>query len=142
MSLITDWRSAVQTHLETQLGSDTVEVVAGERDGRSGRERGLVCVWFPGWQVIERDTSLAQPTLLIRYFPSKAAPTVSKKSVPEDPSPVEDAVMALVAAFPRASQVGGFFVGNLGCRLTSCTADYDNWRAEATLTAYTILEAA
>lgn len=141
MSLVSDWRAAVQEHLATSFPRATV--VGGERtEGVSKREKDLICVWFPGWNVIESDTTLAQPTLLIRMFPKKSP--LDRRSVPDDPQPLEDAAMELVRAFPRATQVGGFFVANLSCRLTTCVPDYapENWQVNATLLAYTILEAA
>lgn len=133
--MIAGWAAAVVTHLGSTLTG--VDVEHGEMDGVQ-RDRDVVAVWAPGWDEISRDTTLAQPTLALRYFPSRSKQP--SESVPPDPSPLEDAMDTLLAAFDRASQAPGFFVAGLSCRLTQLRPSYDPslWRVDGTLLAYTL----
>lgn len=138
--MISGWREGVVSFLTTEFAD--AEVVSGERDGRWQGESDLIAVWWPGWEQLTRDVMLAAPTLTLRYFPA-----VSKQpttDTPADPSALEDAADALIAAFDRASQAVGFFTANLSCRLASLRADYrpDVWRLEGSLIAYTLSEGA
>lgn len=140
--MITEWRQGVVTYLADLFEYD--EVVAGppEQDTVWRGESARLAVWAPGWDEISRDISLAAPTLTVRYSP--ALSKQPEPASPRDPSPIEDAMDALLAAFDRASQAPGFFTTNLSCRLTKLVPNYDPaiWRVEATLLAYTLGAAA
>lgn len=137
--MIAEWASAVVSYLDSELAAADVE--HGEMDGVQ-RDRDVIAVWAPGWDEISRDVALAQPTLSLRYFPSRSKQP--SDTVPPDPSPLEQAMDALLAAFDRASQAPGFFVDGLSCRLTTIRPDYrpELWRVDATLLAYTLGSAA
>jgi hypothetical protein len=134
--MINAWRTGVFDYLTTQF--DAADVVAGERDGVWRGDNDLIAVWWPGWDERSRDISLAQPTLTLRYFPA-----ISKQPQPEtpvDPSPLEEAADALLAAFPRDKQGANVFATNVACRITSIRPNYDPaiWRLDATMVAYTL----
>lgn len=140
--MIHEWRQAVVTKLADAF--DGCDVRAGERDGvwRGPDDRDLIVVFWPGWEEITRDVSLAQPTLTVRLFPHRSKQPA--EDTPADPSPLEQAADQLLAFFDRASQAPGFFVEGLSCRVTSIAPDYrpEMWRVEAKLQAYTLGAAA
>ncbi len=134
--MIHAWREGVFEYLTTTF--DDADVVAGERDGVWRGEKDLIALWWPGWDERSRDISLAQPTLTLRYFPA-----LSKQPSPDspsDPSPLEEAADALLAAFPRDKQGANVFAANVACRITSIRPNYDPavWRIDATMIAYTL----
>lgn len=132
---IDDWHAAVVTYLGTALND--VEVEGAEMEGVQ-RDRDVVAVWWPGWDELPRDTSLAQPTLSLRWFPARSKlPTTDE---PANGQPLRQAADALLTAFDRASQVPGFFVDGLACRLTRLRPDYraDTWWLDGTLLAYSL----
>lgn len=137
--MIHEWRQAVHSYLAATFTEADVE--SGEQDGVQ-RERDLIAVWWPGWDEIARDISLAAPTLQLRYFLARSK--MPAETSPADPSPLEQAADALLAAFDRASQAPGFFVTGLSCRITTIRPVYDAelWRVDATLLAYTLGAAA
>jgi len=139
---ITEWRLAVMNHLRATF-PHPAEIDGRPRDDVvSRRDNDLVCVWWPGWQVIERDTTLAQPRLQIRAWPGRSR--LKAPAQTDEGTSLEELGMKLLLAFPRSTQAGGFFVPNLACRLIRAVPDYsDNvYRVEAELLAYTILEGA
>lgn len=134
---MTGWVDGVVEKLGDELGG-TVVVVAGERDKAWRDDRDLVCVWWPGWDELSRDTALAQPQLTLRYFPKRSVQPADQ--TPVDPSPLTDAADVLLGYFTRATEGVGFFTSGLACRLTSLRPSYakDVWRVEGTLVAYTL----
>lgn len=133
--MIHEWRQAVHDYLATQF-SDAA-VLSGSQDGVV-RDVDTIVVFWPGWDVLQRDIALATPTLTVRYFPARSKQPSA--TIPPDPSEIEAAADALIGAFDRASQGVGFFAANLSCRLSSMRPNYDPavWRVEATLTAYAL----
>lgn len=136
--MIDEWAAAVIAYVGNELDVETED---GEMDGVQ-RDRAVVAVWWPGWDELSRDTALAQPTLSLRYFPAR-----SKLPTGDDPAtgqPLRQAADALLAAFGRETQVEGFFVPGLACRLTSLRPDYraDVWRLDGSLLAYALGAAA
>lgn len=140
MSLdISTLRAAVVTYLEGVLTG--VSVVPGELRGVN-RGPTAACVFWPGYDVAASDLSLVLPTLTVRYLPSRSkAPATS---TPPDPSPVELAGQALIDAFPRSTQVGGYFLENTSVRLARTIPNYDPdlWHCDGILTAWTFVGSA
>jgi hypothetical protein len=140
--VIAAWRAGVAAYLVEQFPD--AEVLSGQpdKDGVS-RDKDAIFVWWPGpWQVLQRDISLAGPTLSLRYYPARSKqPT---PVVPPDPGALEAAADALVAVFDRSTQAADVFAENVACYLSQITPNYapDLWRVEATLTAYTLGAAA
>jgi hypothetical protein len=134
--VINEWREGVRVYLNDTFTN--VEVVSGERDGVWRGETDLITVWWPGWDEIARDITLAAPQLIIRWFPNRSV--VVAPDAPADPTDLEKAADALIDAFDRTSEQVGFFVPDLSCRLTSVKPNYDTslWRVEATLLAFTV----
>lgn len=131
---ITQWRSAVQAYLDEQFRD--AEVVGGHRDGLNQRNKDLIAVWWPGWDELARDVSLATPTLTIRYFPTKSK--LPRSETPRDPSALEEAAVGLMLAMRDKRGVGDF-VEKLSCRISRIVpVDLpDQWYVEATLASYT-----
>lgn len=129
-------------HLKSQF--PRAQVVSGKEDAEapSQRRKNHIAVFWPGYEVESRSTSLARPTLVIWFSPpfSKAP----SGSAPRDPAPLEEAGDQLIAAFPRSTQAGGFFQPNVSCRLVRIVPNDspDVWRVEATLEGYTLTAAA
>lgn len=140
---LTDWREAVMAHLRENGFPAPARVEGRPRDDNaSHRDHDLVCVWWPGWDTIERDLSLAQPRLMVRAWPGRSK--LSKPTQTDDPAPLERIAMRLMLALPRSTQEAGFFVENLSCRIRNVVPSYEDdvYRVEAELIAYTILETA
>lgn len=134
-NLITDWRVAVQAWLVTSFpGAD---VAGGEQDGVNRGPKPLIVVWHPGWPVLPKDLSLATPTLLIRYFPTRSKQVST--TVPHDPSDLEQAEVDVMVAF-KEKRKGGDFVTNLACFISSATPNYapDKWYVQFTLQAISL----
>lgn len=133
-TFISDWREAVEAYLRTQFRD--AEVVGGSRDGVNQRSKTFIAVWWPGWEQLPRDISLATPTLTIRVFPSKSK--LPKSENPRDPSALEEAAVALMLAM-RPKQKVGDFVPSLACGISRVVpVDLpDQWYVEATVTSFT-----
>ena len=131
---ITQWRAAVEAYLADQFPK--AEVVGGSREGVNQRDKDLVAVWWPGWDELPRDITLATPTLTIRYFPSKSK--LPKRENPRDPSALEQAAAGLMLAM-RAKQKVGDFVPKLACGISRVVpVDLpEQWYVEATVTSFT-----
>jgi hypothetical protein len=132
--LITDWRKAVEAHLRTSFRDD--EVVGGSRDGVNQRNKRLIAVWWPGWEQLPRDISLASPTLMIRVFPAKSK--LPKTENPRDPEPLEEAAVEIMVAM-RPKQKVGDFVPALACGISRVVPvdTPEQWYVEATVTSFT-----
>lgn len=137
--MITEWRQGVAEYLVDTFPA--AAVLSGEQDGVV-RDKDTIIVWFPGWKVLARDIALAGPTLSLRYFPARSKQP--SPTIPPDPSPLESATDALIAAFHRGTQGAGFFTTGIACYLADATPNYrpELWRVEATLAAYALSVAA
>jgi hypothetical protein len=130
-NIITAWREAVQAYLTAQFPE--AEVLGGKRDGVS-RDKARICVWWPGWPALQRDIALANPTLLLRFFP--ALSKQPSATSPRDEAPLEQAAVDLMVAM-AAKRKAGDFVADLACYVSSCVPndDPDIWRVDATIQA-------
>lgn len=133
--MIDEWCAGVISYLVTTFPDADVE--DGEQDGVV-RDKDVIAVWWPGWDELTRDIALAQPTLSLRYFPSRSKLPTS--DAPAIGQPLRQAADALITAFDRGSQAVGFFTADLACRLASLRPNYDPavWRVDGTLIAYTL----
>lgn len=107
-------------------------------DNVSRRDNTLICVWFPGWERITRDMSLAAPTLKLNAWPGRSKVARPTQTNPGDE--LEVLSMKLLNAFPRATEVVGFFGVNLSSTVLRLTPNYDDdvYRVEGDLQGYTI----
>lgn len=136
MNVITEWRQAVQTQLETSLqgGAYAGVVVAGECDGAQHRK--LACVFAPTFETDGGNVSFARPTLIVRAWVPK--PKTPSSTVPVDPEPVEQLMIDLAACLQGiqtpslASAKDGLYAF-----VTRIRPDYEDWGVEATLQAWT-----
>lgn len=133
-NIITDWRVATMACLQAAFPES--EVVAGEKAGVNRRADALIRVWWPGWAAVPRDIALANPMLLIRYFPTRSK---QPGDVPRDPSELEQASADIMAAFASKRKAGDL-VANLACYVKSCVPNYadDQWHVEAQLQSITL----
>lgn len=134
-NVITDWREAVQEYLAEQFPN--ADVRGGEETTVNRRPKDLICVWWPGWAAMQRDLSLANPTLLIRYFPRRSMQPNTE--TPVDQSQLEQAAIDLALAFEPMRKAGDF-VENLACYLRDMKPSpaTDRWCVDGTLQAYTL----
>jgi hypothetical protein len=134
-NLITDWRVAVQEHLATSFPD--ADVRGGEEISVNRRDKALICVWWPGWSAIPRDISLANPTLMIRYFPKRSKQPQTE--TPVDQSALEQAAVDLMVAM-ESKRKAGDFVENLACYLKDVVPNpaADRWCVNAIVQAYTL----
>lgn len=136
MSLITEWRQAVQARLEGQLAD--VTVVGGPPDVSFTQNQGkqdVIHVWWPGWQAMQADIALAQPTLLIRWYPLKSKKSGSMVANPDDPTSLEDAAVRLMEAMKDVRKFDDL-VARVACyisQVTPVTAPAGSWYVEAVL---------
>lgn len=134
MSLITEWREAVQARLETQLSG--VTVVGGPPDPTFTQNQGkqpVVHVWWPGWQALQSDLAMAQPTLLVRWYPVKSHKAGTMTGNPDDPAALEDAAVQLMLAMEPVRKFGDL-VARVACYISSVapvTAPPGAWYTEA-----------
>lgn len=128
-NVLTDWRTAVMAHLDSQLQGGSFAVRAGEHDGGS-RDRKLVHVFVPS-QRTDGEVNFARPQMIVRAWIPK--PKVPKQQEPPDPEPVEQLMLDLAAALrpiiATAVPDGYFLVDEI-------EPDYEDWGVQATLTAW------
>lgn len=132
-NLITDWREAVQAHLTAAFPA--ADVRGGEERTVNRRPADLICVWWPGWPALQRDISLANPTLMIRYFPKRSRQPNSE--TPVDQSVLEQAAADLMTAMASKRKAGDF-VENLACYVSRCIPNTAAWCVDATVQAYAL----
>lgn len=129
-NLISDWRDAIVTVLEAAFPN--AEIVSGDRSGVPARE--LIAVFFDGYQRQPGRAAVAEPKLVIRYWPvSHRLPG----RTPRDPAELEQASVDLMLALEPVQAT--LAVDDLWYFMVdSVRPDYDpdEWGIEARLTGY------
>lgn len=126
MGLMTDWRNALIPELEEAFPGALV--AAGERTGVS-RDRDRINVFPGGWSRDGGRAVVANPIMLIRYWPKRSKQPAS--DVPHDPTELDDARDAMLTALrPLQATLG---VTNLWYFLVDSAEvdeDPDEWGVE------------
>jgi hypothetical protein len=133
-NIITDWRQAVMTRIDTQLQGGAFEVRAGERDGPS-RDKKLAVVFAPPVRAEGGNVNFARPILLVRAWLPK--PKQPRDASPPDPEPIEQLMIDLMTTLEPIQVLDSLASGPLYFHVTEVTPDYEDWGVQATLSGWT-----
>lgn len=132
-NVITDWREAVQEHLASVFTD--ADVRGGREDSVNRRTNDVILVWWDGWSAMQRDISLANPKLKIRYMPSLSKQPPGE--TPYDRSTLEQAA-ADVAIAMEAKRKAGDFTDGVACYISDFAMNDSQaeWYVEFTVQGY------
>lgn len=87
--MISDWRRALKSHLQTAYPE--ADVLAGRRTGIS-RDKVRIALFFDGYERQADRAVVANPVFVIRFWPDRSK---LPEDTPEDPTQLEQAAMDL-----------------------------------------------
>lgn len=128
-NILTDWRQAVMSLLDTQLQGGSFTVVAGKREGLS-RERKLACVFVPKFQP-DTNPNYARPPMVVRAWIKQ--PRQPKPDAPQDPEPLEQLTADLLEL---VQPVRTTLVPDLYFEVAAIEPDYEDWGVEMILASW------
>lgn len=129
-NLISDWRRALVSELKTAY--PTAEVTSGRRTGVS-RDRVRICVFSEGSQELSGRVVVANPLMVVRYWPDRSK---LPEDTPSDPTQLEQAAYDLMRLLQdRQVEIESAVDDLWYFRVQSVTIDEDpdEWGVEARL---------
>lgn len=137
-NVLTDWRRAVITHLQTDLQGGAFEVKPGQRDGAVKQAAvgkvGLAVVWIAELGELSSDVAWATPPMFVRAWIARSKQP--KIDAPADPEPVEQLMIDLAVSLQKVQVNILPPERNLYFRLARVTPDYADWGVQATLASF------
>lgn len=133
-NVLTNWRVALVTALQTAFPAPTTEVKSGQRTGVS-RDKARIAVFSGGYREDGGEVVVGLPVMIVRYWPKKSKQP--SPGSPADPSQLEEAAVGLMVALqPLQASLGVTGLWYFRTESVTVDEDADEWGVEATLVGY------
>jgi hypothetical protein len=134
-NLVSEWRRALVSELATAF--PRARVTSGRRQGVNRSETPWITVFFAGYRELADRVVVAQPLMIIRYWPPR--PEIPSSDTPADPTELEQAAVDLLELLQdRQAQIEAASDDLWYFRVESVTIDEDpeEWGVEARLVGF------